>query len=100
MEAIKKTMPPFIKGLLCALASFCAYMFIGSIVFMLTGCALKQEPIYIEKPVPYAVPTKCDIALPARPIKDISTVANVKGILIYTEQVEDVAIACGATREP
>jgi len=81
------------KACLYALISLAAYLFLA---LVLSGCA--PTPTVIEKPVPYLVPTKCSINLPNRPEWTGDIVADIKGMAIYTEKCEAVAIECGAIK--
>jgi predicted aconitase len=72
--------------LIYALVSLSAYIIIG---LLFAGCST-----VIEKPVPYAVPVKCNINMPSRPDKSKDVVSNSANIAAYAQTVESALKFC------
>jgi len=99
MQTVKRTLLPFLKVLVYALLSLYAYLFFGAIVLFLNGCSAKPEIVYIEKPEPYAVPTKCDLTLPKKMPETGVIGQDVQNVAIDADIARDVARKCGAQDE-
>lgn len=57
-------------------------LLIPFVIFFITGCT--KHTIY----TPTYMPTKCDIELPQRPIRNGNEVIDMQNALIYTELLE------------
>lgn len=99
MQTVKRTLQPLFKALCYALLSFFAYVFIGAVVLVLQGCSSKPEIVYIEKPEPYAVPTVCDLILPAKMPKTGVVAGDVQNTATDADIARDIARKCGAKDE-
>lgn len=99
MQTVKRTLQPIAKALLYAIVSLFGYLCIGAIVLLLNGCGAKPDIVYIEKPEPYAVPTKCGITLPVKTPKSGFLEQDVKNVSIDADIARDVARKCGAIDE-
>ncbi len=99
MQTVKRTLLPFARALCYALLSLWAYLFIGATVLLLNGCCAKPEPIYIEKPEPYAVPTKCDLTLPKKIPQTGIIGQDIQNMGIDADVAREIARKCGAQDE-
>jgi hypothetical protein len=99
MQTVRRTLLPFIKILVCAWLSLYAYLFFGAIVLFLNGCSAKPETVYIEKPEPYAVPTKCDLTLPKKTTPTGVVGQDVQNVEIDADIAREIARKCGAQDE-
>lgn len=99
MQTVKRTLQPIAKVVCYGLLSFFAYAFIGAIVLVFHGCGAKPETVYIEKPEPYAVPTKCNLTLPAKSVPSGSVTVDVANASVDADIARDVARKCGAIDE-
>lgn len=99
MQTVRRTIKPFIKALCYALLSLWAYLLIGTTVLLLNGCSAKPEIVYIEKPEPYAVPTKCDLTLPKKMPKTGIVGQDVQNVEIDADIAREIARKCGAQDE-
>lgn len=99
MRTVKRTLLPFARALCYALLSLWAYLLIGATVLLLNGCGAKPVIVYIEKPLPYAVPTTCDITLPAKTPKTGKINEDVANVAIDADIAREVARKCGARDE-
>jgi len=98
MEHIIKKMPTILKALIYGFISLLGYIVIALLVTItFSGCS-KKEPIIIEKVTEIKVPTKCNIALPLRPEKSENIITNISGIAKYADNIEVVALECGAVK--
>ncbi len=99
MQTVKRTLTPIAKVVCYGLLSFFAYAFIGALVLVLQGCGAKPQTVYIEAPKPYAVPTKCNLTLPAKSKPSGSVTVDVANASSDADIARDVARQCGAIDE-
>lgn len=99
MQTVKRTLQPIAKAVCYALLSAWAYFLIGATVLLLNGCGAKPETVYIENPKPYAVPTKCNLTLPAKSAPSGSVTVDVANVSSDADIARDVARKCGAVDE-
>jgi len=99
MQTVKRTLQPIAKVVCYGLLSFFAYGFIGALVLAFHGCSAKPETVYLEKPTPYAVPTKCNLTLPAKSVPSGSVTVDVANASSDADIARDVARKCGAIDE-
>ncbi|WP_170000594.1 hypothetical protein [Campylobacter sp. RM9328] len=70
------------------------YILILSYAVIFVGCAPAQNPAVITQYKEIAMPIKCEVTLPAKPVYDPSNPQSLKAVLVYCRKIEHLLKGC------